>query len=221
MDIVCPLTQAAVSAWFLMRQAVSSIVPAAESLEIVGPCWQWTIYGESLSLFGIVGWWVRYSVGWLHPAHVGLLWTQTAQLGCGIGRECPVIPPAGIVGVLLSRCRTDAALEIVRGETAVNSLRGYPPCIPANLKAGWVWHSWPVRHPVFRPLLLPGKNAKREHEKSSKPFVLSLEYKHSFIFRPQTQVVLRPTPVSLKSEIQPMGIVRPLERFLISWSVQP
>jgi len=39
--------------------------------------------------------------------------------------------------------------EIVRGEAAAGGLRGYPPCTPANLKAGWVWHSWPVRHPVF------------------------------------------------------------------------
>ena len=65
----------------------------------------------------------------------------TAQLGCGICRVCPLIPPAGIVGVLLSRCRTDAASETVRGETAANGLLGYPPCIPANLKAGRVCHS--------------------------------------------------------------------------------
>jgi hypothetical protein len=34
MGIVCPLTQAAVSARFPMKQAVSSIVPTAESFEI-------------------------------------------------------------------------------------------------------------------------------------------------------------------------------------------
>ena len=73
----------------------------------------------------------------------------TAQLGCGIGRVCPVIPPAGIVGVLLSRCWTDTLSETVKGETAADGLRGYPPCTPANLKAGRVWQSRPVRHPVF------------------------------------------------------------------------
>lgn len=62
-----------------------------------------------------------------------------AQLGCGTGRVCPVIPPAGIVDVRPSRCRTDATSENVRGEAAANGLRGYPPCIPANLKAGRVW----------------------------------------------------------------------------------
>ena len=46
----------------------------------------------------------------------------TAQLGCGTGRVCPVIPPAGIVEVLLSRCRTDPVSEIVRGEAAAGSL---------------------------------------------------------------------------------------------------
>ena len=49
---------------------------------------------------------------------------------------CPVIPPAGIVGVLLSRCRTDAASETVRGGATANGSRGYPPCAPANLKPG-------------------------------------------------------------------------------------
>ena len=69
-------------------------------------------------------------------------WTAvdtTAQLGCGVCRMCPVIPPAGIVGVLLSRCRTDAASETVRGGATANGSRGYPPCAPANLKAGRVW----------------------------------------------------------------------------------
>ena len=79
-------------------------------------------------------------------------WTAvdtTAQLGCGIGRVCPVNPPAGIVGVLLSRCRADTVSEIVRDEAAAGGLRGYPPCIPANLKAGRVWQSWAVWYPDF------------------------------------------------------------------------
>lgn len=67
------------------------------------------------------------------------LWTQAAQLGCGTGRVCPVIPPAGIVDVLLSRCRTDTVSEIVKGEAAADGLRGYSPCAPANLKAERVW----------------------------------------------------------------------------------
>ena len=181
MGIVCPLAQAAVSAWFLIKQTVSSVDTTAESLEIAGLWGQWIVCRGCLSLFGIVRWWVRYSIGWLHPVHMGLLWTRTAQLGCGIGRVCPVIPPAGIVEVLLSRCRTDPVSEIVRGEAAAGSLWGYPPCAPENLKAERVCQIWPVRHPVFRPLLLPGKNAKREHEKSSKPFVLSSEHKQSSI----------------------------------------
>ena len=40
----------------------------------------------------------------------------TAQLGCGISRVRPVIPPAGIRGLLLSHCRTGTVPELVRGE---------------------------------------------------------------------------------------------------------
>ena len=36
MGIVCPVAQAVVSARFLMKRTVFSIVPAAESLEIAG-----------------------------------------------------------------------------------------------------------------------------------------------------------------------------------------
>ena len=149
MGIVRPVTQVAVSARFLMRQAIFSAVTVAESLEIAGLWRQWTVCRERLSLFGIVRWWVRYNMGRQRPAPIGPLWTQAAQLGCGIGRVYPVIPPAGIVGVLLSRCRTNAASEIVRGEAAANGLRGYPPCIPTNLQAGRVWQSRFVWHPVF------------------------------------------------------------------------
>lgn len=45
-------------------------------------------------------------------------------------------------GVLLPRCRTDATLETVRGEAAAGGLWGYPPCAPANLKAGRVSDGW-------------------------------------------------------------------------------
>ena len=201
MGIVRPVTQAPVSARFLMRQAVSSIVPAAEGLEIVGPCWQWTMYGESLSLFWIVGWWVRYSVGWLHPAHVGLLWTQTAQLGCGIGRVCPVIPPAGIVGcaalTLPDRrgvgdrerwgcCRRPPRLSTLYPRKPHSGEGMVELTCAASCLLGWR---------LARPsAALEYENiwkCKKEHEKSSKPFVLSWVHKHSFIFRPRAQVVPR------------------------------
>ena len=87
MGIVCPLAQAAVSAWFLIKQTVFSVDTTAESLEIAGLWGQWIVCRGCLSLFGIVRWWVRYSIGWLHPVHIGLLWTRplnsaAAQAAC-------------------------------------------------------------------------------------------------------------------------------------------
>ena len=78
-------------------------------------------------------------MGRQRPAHIGPLWTRPLNSAAAQAACVPMIPPAGIVGVLLSRYRTDAASEIMRGEAAANGLRVYPPCVPANLKAGRVW----------------------------------------------------------------------------------
>ena len=53
-----------------------------------------------------------------------------AELGCGIGRVCPVIPPAGI-GVCAALTLPDRHYAgDVRGETATDGLRGYPSLYP-------------------------------------------------------------------------------------------
>ena len=89
----------------------------------------------------------------------------------------------------------------VRGEAVCHGLRGCPPCVPANLKAGRV-KSWLIIcvAPVSltggwqgrRLLLMSGntfKNAKRECEKSSKhqrqqTFRTLNECRHSSLFSP-------------------------------------
>ena len=149
MGIAYPLAQAAVSACFLIKQTVFPFIPAAESLEIAGLWGYWTMCGESLSLFGIVEWWVRYSMGWLHPVRIGPLLTQPLNSAAAYAACVLWSLRLGSWGVLLSRCWTDTLSETVKGETAANGLRGYTPCTPANLKAGRAWQSWPVRHPGF------------------------------------------------------------------------
>lgn len=67
------------------------------------------------------------------------------------------------------------------------------------------------------PAVAPtGQKRKKRARKVIQTFRTLIGAQAIFHFSPQAQVVLRQTPVSLKSEIQPMGIIRPLERFLIS-----
>lgn len=61
-----------------------------------------------------------------------------AQLGCGLTRMCPVIPPARIGGVL--PCAAGLALcQSAGGEAAATASEVVAPWAPANLKAGRVF----------------------------------------------------------------------------------
>lgn len=57
---------------------------------------------------------------------------------------------------------------------------------------------------------------KRRARKVIKTFRTLIGAQAIFHFSPQAQVVLQRMLANLKSEIQPMGITHPLERFLIS-----
>ena len=63
------------------------------------------------------------------------------------------------------------------------------------------------------PAVAPtGQKRKKRARKVIQTFRTLIGAQAIFHFSPQAQVVLRQTPVSLKSEIQPMDIARPLER---------
>ena len=72
------------------------------------------------------------------------------------------------------------------------------------------------------PAVAPtGQKRKKRARKVIKTFHTLISAQAIFHFSQQAQAVLWPTPVSLKSEIQPMGIVCPLERLPFNRSVQP
>lgn len=58
------------------------------------------------------------------------------------------------------------------------------------------------------------QKCKKRVRKVIKTFRTLIRVQAIFHFSPQAKVIPRQAPVSLKSEIQPIGIVRPLERSL-------